>query len=213
MAKNKFQTNELPQFTSLTDMANQFAISDDKSMAFTKHAAQFAMDNGVSSDIAKLGDEHRVALSDGFKLRYNNNNPPKVYSKEGEDTYVPLEVAKDGAISVGVDVAMSYTTHAFGQLKSTRPNFHAMVKAWRDGFSTYTSQKLGRLIAAIKAIENENAGITKTRAPNAAFIVWTNKTLDGIKTRNKNARSKGDTTALSDAQISKAIDAFKMALL
>jgi hypothetical protein len=46
-------------------------------------------------------------------------------------------------------------------LKGTRPNFHGIIKDWRDGFSTYASQKLGRLIAAIKAIENENAGITE----------------------------------------------------
>jgi hypothetical protein len=199
---------ELPQFTSLTDMANQYAINDDKANIFARHAAQYAVDNGVSSD--KLSDEHKVALSDGFRLRFNSNNPAKQYSKEGEDVYVPME---KGNTVIGVDVAMSYTTHAFGQLKSTRPNFHGIIKAWRDGFSTYASQKLGRLIAAIKAIENENAGITKPRSVNKEFAVFVAQTLDLIKTRNKNARAKGDTTALSDAQISKAVDAFKKALL
>jgi hypothetical protein len=198
---------ELPQFTSLTDMANQFATEDDKASIFARHAAQYAVDNGVSSD--KLSDEHKAALSDGFRLRFNSNNPAKAYSKEGEDVYVPME---KGTTVIGIDVAMSYTTHAFGQLKGTRPNFHGIIKDWRDRFSTYASQKLGRLIAAIKAIENENAGITKTRNANKEFMVWTNETLDCIKTRNKNARAKGDTTALSDAQISKAIDAFKIAL-
>jgi hypothetical protein len=202
------KVKELPQFTSLTDMANQYAISDDKASIFARHAAQYAVDNGVSSD--KLSDEHKAALSDGFRLRFNSNNPAKAYSKEGEDVYVPME---KGTTVIGIDVAMSYTTHAFGQLKGTRPNFHGIIKDWRDRFSTYASQKLGRLIAAIKAIENENAGITKTRNANKEFMVWTNETLDCIKTRNKNARAKGDTTALSDAQISKAIDAFKMALL
>jgi hypothetical protein len=202
------KVKELPQFTSLTDMANQYAISDDKASIFARHAAQYAVDNGVSSD--KLSDEHKAALSDGFRLRFNSNNPAKAYSKEGEDVYVPME---KGTTVIGIDVAMSYTTHAFGQLKGTRPNFHGIIKDWRDRFSTYASQKLGRLIAAIKAIENENAGITKTRNANKEFMVWTNETLDCIKTRNKNARAKGDTTSLSDAQISKAIDAFKMALL
>lgn len=201
---------ELPQFTSLTDMANQFATADDKAGIFANHSAQYAMENGITGDIAKLSDEHKVALNDGFRLRFNSNNPAKQYSKEGDDVYVPME---KGTTAIGIDVAMSYTTHAFGQLKGTRPNFHGIIKAWRDGFSTYSSQKLGRLIAAIKAIENENAGITKTRAPNAEFIAWVTKALDGIKTRNKNARSKGDTTALSDAQLSKAIDAFRAALL
>jgi len=202
---------ELPQFTSLTDMANQFATSDDKASIFVRHSAQYAVSKGVTSD--KVSDEQKAELSDGFRLRYNSNNPVKQYSKEGDDVYVPLAVAKEGAVGVGVDVAMSYTTHAFGQLKGTRPNFHALIKAWRDGFSTYASQKFCRLIIAIKAIENENAGVTKTRAPNAEFIAWVTKALDGIKTRNKNARSKGDTTALSDAQLSKAIDAFRAALL
>jgi hypothetical protein len=201
---------ELPQFTSLTDMANQFATADDKAGIFANHSAQYAMEKGITGDIAKLSDEHKVALSDGFRLRFNSNNPAKQYSKEGDDVYVPME---KGTTAIGIDVAMSYTTHAFGQLKGTRPNFHALIKAWRDGFSTYSSQKLGRLIAAIKAIENENAGVTKTRAPNAEFIAWVTKALDGIKTRNKNARSKGDATALSDAQLSKAIDAFRAALL
>jgi hypothetical protein len=199
---------ELPQFTSLTDMANQFATNDDKAGIFAKHSAQYAVDNGVTSD--KVSDEQKAELSDGFRLRYNSNNPVKQYAKEGDDVYVPME---KGTTAIGIDVAMSYTTHAFGQLKGTRPNFHGIIKAWRDGFSTYASQKLGRLIAAIKAIENENAGVTKTRAPNAEFIAWVTKALDGIKTRNKNARSKGDTTALSDAQLSKAVDAFRAALL
>ena len=199
---------ELPQFTSLTDMGNQFAVSDDKAIIFAKHSAIYAMSKLVSSD--KISDEHKAALFDGFRLRFNSNNPVKQYSKEGDDVYVPMEKGDTG---IGIDVAMSYTTHAFGQLKGTRPNFHGIIKAWRDGFSTFAAQKLSRLLAAIKAIENENAGVTKTRAPNAEFTVYVAKALDGIKTRNKNARSKGDTTALSDAQIGKAIDAFKMALL
>ena len=199
---------ELPQFTSLTDMANQFATEDDKAGIFAKHSAQYAVSKGVTSD--KVSDEQKTELSDGFRLRYNSNNPVKQYAKEGDDVYVPME---KGTTGIGIDVAMSYTTHAFGQLKSTRPNFHGIIKAWRDGFSTYASQKLGRLIAAIKVIEDENSGVTKTRAPNAAFEVWVKKALDGIKTRNKNARSKGDTTAISDAQLSKAIDAFRAALL
>ena len=199
---------ELPQFTSLTDMANQFATEDDKAGIFAKHSAQYAVSKGVTSD--KVSDEQKTELSDGFRLRFNSNNPAKQYSKEGDDVYVPRATGDTG---IGIDVAMSYTTHAFGQLKGTRPNFHGIVKAWRDGFSTYASQKLGRLIAAIKVIENENAGVTKTRAPNAEFIAWVTKALDGIKTRNKNARSKGDATAISDAQLSKAIDAFRAALL
>ncbi len=199
---------ELPQFTSLTDMANQFATEDDKAGIFVRHSAQYAVSKGVTSD--KVSDEQKAELSAGFRLRYNSNNPVKQYAKEGDDVYVPMEKGDTG---IGIDVAMSYTTHAFGQLKGTRPNFHALIKAWRDGFSTYSSQKLCRLIIAIKAIENENAGVTKTRAPNAAFEVWVKKALDGIKTRNKNARSKGDTTAISDAQLSKAVDAFRAALL
>ena len=204
---------ELPQFTSLTDMANQFATEDDKAGIFAKHSAQYAMSMGITGDGAKLSDEHKAALSDGFRLRFNSNNPAKAYSKEGEDVYVPLVTTKEGAVCIGVEVAMAYTTHAFGQLKGTRPNFHGIIKDWRDRFSTYASQKLGRLIAAIKAIENENAGITKPRSVNKEFAVFVVKTLDYIKTRNKNARAKGDTTSLSDAQIGKAIDAFKMALL
>ena len=180
---------ELPQFTSLTDMANQFATEDDKAGIFVRHSAQYAVSKGVTSD--KVSDEQKAELSDGFRLRFNSNNPVKQYRKEGDDVYVPMEKGDTG---IGIDVAMSYTTHAFGQLKGTRPNFHGIIKAWRDGFSTYSSQKLGRLIAAIKAIENENAGVTKTRAPNAEFTVYVAKALDGIK-------------------INKAVDAFKMALL
>jgi hypothetical protein len=97
------KVKELPQFTSLTDMANQYAISDDKASIFARHAAQYAVDNGVSSD--KLSDEHKAALSDGFRLRFNSNNPAKAYSKEGEDVYVPMEKGTQSVI--GIDVAMS----------------------------------------------------------------------------------------------------------
>jgi hypothetical protein len=75
-------------------MANQFATSDDKAGIFANHSAQYAVSKGVTSD--KVSDEHKAALSDGFRLRFNSNNPAKAYSKEGDDVYVPMEKGTTG---------------------------------------------------------------------------------------------------------------------
>jgi len=204
---------ELPQFTSLTDMANQFAMSDDKAKIFANHAAHYAMTQHITSDASKVTPEQKAEIYDGFQLRFNINRPPKHYSKTGEDIYVPLEAAREGSILIGIDYALSYTKHAVGQLVATKPALHGIVTDIRVRYSSYASKKYGRLLDAIKLIEDENAGVTKTRKPNADFAVWIKETLDGIKTKNKTARSRGDATVIDDAKLGKAIDAFRAALL
>ena len=209
----KAKTKELPRFTSLTDMANQFAQADDVSINFAQHAAHYAMDNGVSS--GKISEEHKAALNGGFMLRYNAVNPAQHYSKTGEDTYVPLEAARDGSILIGVEVVMSYTQHEFSQLAKSRPVFHGIAGEWRTAFTKYASKKRERLTKAIAAIERVNAGLPakKPRAPNADFVVWVKDILNEIKTKNKTARSRGDATVVDDAKLNEAIEAFRVALL
>ena len=204
---------ELPQFTSLTDMANQFATSDDKAGIFANHAAHYAMSKHVTSDASKVTVEQKAEIYGGFQLRFNSNQPPKHYSRTGEDIYVPLEAAREGSILIGIEYAMSYTKHAVGQLVATKPALHGIVTDIRTRYSNYASKKYGRLLDAIKLIEDENLGVTKTRKPNADFSVWVKGTLDGIKTKNKTARSRGDATVVDDAKLSKAIDDFRAALL
>jgi len=194
-------------------MANQFAMSDDKAKIFANHAAHYAMTKHITSDASKVTPEQKAEIFDGFQLRFNSNRPPKHYSKTGEDIYVPLEAAREGSILIGIDYALSFTKHTVGQLLTTKPALHGIVTDIRIRYSSYASKKYGRLLDAIKVIEDDNAGVTKTRKPNADFAVWIKETLDGIKDKNKTARSRGDATVIDDAKLGKAIDAFKMALL
>ena len=200
------------EFTGLRDMASQQAKYSDHAEVF----AQYAKDKGITSD--SISDENKTELFSGYAVRYNVLHPAHVYLKDNEDNYIPLGEAKapEGreTVTVGTDVAMAYTTHAFGQLKSTRPNYHGIIKAWRDSFTVYARNKLTELQKSIAKID----GTTKerTRAVNLEFKAYLfdakKGVIDAMKTRNKNARSKGDGTAVPDTVLKEAIDAFHLVM-
>jgi hypothetical protein len=200
------------EFTSLRDMGNQQATYSDKAEIF----AQYAKDKGVTSDF--ISDENKTELFAGYAVRYNVLHPATVYLREGEDNYIPLGDAKvpEGreTVSISIDVVLAYTTNAFGQLRSTRPNYHGLIKAMRDEFSKYARNKLTELQKSIAKLN----GTTKerTRAVNLEFKAYLFDTkkgvIDAMKTRNKNARSKGDGTAVPDTVLAEAINAFHLVM-
>jgi len=200
------------EFTSLRDMGNQQATYADKADVF----AQYAKDKGITSDF--ISDENKAELYAGYAVRYNVLHPATVYLREGEDNYIPLGDAKvpEGreTVSIGIDVVLAYTTNAFGQLRSTRPNYHGLIKAMRESFRVYASEKLGDLfkyIARLGGVKKE-----RTRAVNLEFKAYLfdskKGVIDAMKTRNKNARSKGDGTAVPDTVLAEAIDAFHLVM-
>lgn len=200
------------EFTSLRDMGNQQATYSDHTGVF----AQYAKEKGITSDF--ISDENKAELFAGYAVRYNVLHPAQVYLREGEDNYIPLGDAKvpEGreAVSIGIDTVLAYSTNAFGQLRSTRPNYHGLIKAMREAFRVYASEKLGDLRKYIARFD----GATKerTRAVNLEFKAYLfdakKGVIDAMKTRNKNARSKGDGTAVPDTVLAEAIDAFHLVM-
>ena len=199
------------EFTSLRDMGNQQATYSDHADVF----AQYAKGKGITSDF--ISDENKAELFAGYAVRYNVLHPAQVYLREGEDNYIPLGDAKapEGreTVSVGIDVVLAYSTNAFGQLRSTRPNYHGLVKAMRDAFRVYASGKLGDLFKYIARLEGKVKD--RKRAVNLEFKAYlfdAKGVLETMKTRNKNARSKGDGTAVPDDVLKKAIEAFHLVM-
>lgn len=200
------------EFTGLRDMASQQATYSDHAGVF----AQYAKDKGVTSDF--ISNENKAELFAGYAVRYNVLHPAQMYLREGEDNYIPLGDAKvpEGreTVSISIDVVLAYSTNAFGQLRSTRPNYHGIIKAWRDEFSKYAHNKLKELQKSI----SELGGVKKerTRAVNLEFKAYLfdakKGVIDAMKTRNKNARSKGDGTAVPDDVLKQAIDAFHLVM-
>lgn len=199
------------KFTGMRDLGSQQAVYSDHAGVF----ARYAQDNGVTSD--SISDENKSELFAGYAVTYNVLHPAQMYLREGEDNYIPLKSdakAPEGreVIAIGTEIAIAYTTHAFGQLRSTRPNYHALIKAWRDDFGAYARCKLKDLQRSIARLE----GTTKdrVRATNLEFKAYLfdakKGVIDAIKTRNKNARSKGDGTALPDDVLKAAIEAFQV---
>jgi len=197
------------KFTGLRDMGNQQATYSDHASVF----AQYAKDKGITAD--SISDENKTELFSGYAVRYNVLHPAHVYLREGEDNYIPLSDAKapEGreTVSISIDTVLAYTTHAFGQLKSTRPNYHGIIKAWRIEFSKYAHNKLTELQKSIAKLD----GTAKERKRSVnlefkAYLFDAKGVIEAMKTRNKNARSKGDGTAVPDDVLKKAIEAFQI---
>lgn len=196
-------------FTSLKDMGAKQAAYRDRGAAF----ALYAMEQGITSE--SITDEQKAELYAGYQVQYGVNNPPKQYVKSGDGTaYLPVtdskNLPKGDIVTFSIDVAMGYTTSAYGQLKSKDAVLHGMLKTWRDGFSSYASNAFKALIAGIRQQEDLQEGKERHRKANALFKEFYSKTLDTLKTRNKNARAKGDDTALPDEVVGKAINAFQL---
>lgn len=200
MAKAIKQQSTAPSINSVKDLGYQFSLHTDKDNDFSVIAKELI----PTIATGEISDEHKTELMLGFELRYNENNPPVVYLKEGADNYVPVKAPVEGknCVTIGVHQATAYTTHAFGALRKDTPNLHSIVGELRDKFSKYASQKLMRLIDSCKP-KGE-----RKRTVNLDFAAFVAKTKDTIFTRAKNAKAKGDTTAPSAEKLSRAWAAF-----
>jgi hypothetical protein len=158
--------------------------------------AQFAIDN-IAGFPAECPDESRAELNSGFLLRFHENNPPIEYGVV-DGNYIPVSELSDRpaeVVSIGVDYAMSFTTHAFGRMNETHsPQLKGLVKDWRDRGSDYCSTCYKGLVNTAKRLLNK--GKTRERAQTADFAEWLVKDwLDNGDTRCRNAAKRGDPTA------------------
>ena len=133
-------------------------------------------------------------LSEGFMLRHHENKGDKFYIR-GSDTgvMVPCEPGTQGATVINVHVAMAYTGQQFGRLKADDPALHGVIGPVREAWSKYKSECMADLKGAIRKIVNN--GATRERGANKDFAKALSDMFDTFDTRDKNAQTRGDTTA------------------
>jgi hypothetical protein len=181
---------------SFKDAAYQSAITSERGT----HIARFVL-NECPNFLDDVPKEIKAQLDSGFALRWQEINPAKTYSAD----WVP---ADGGGISVTLDYCLSYSQQAFGQLKNENPVQHSIIKAVRDAFNKYRSNKMADLKRAVRLLANE--GKTSTRTQAKMFAEWVDAQLDSMKARCKTAAAREDATA-NEVQLRVAIDAFKKA--
>ena len=179
---------------SLKDGAYQQAKAGDRIRSIAKFVMEQA--KGFPEVVA---DEVKEQLNEGYRLCFNENNPPEHYAViDGnylliDQSNPDLANAKE-KINIGVDYAcVAFTQQQFGKLKNENPKLYAIVKSWRDRVSTYCSNRLGDLKRQAKAILNE--GKTRERGATADFSKRIDDTFSDLATKCKNASARGDETA------------------
>jgi hypothetical protein len=152
-------------------------------------------------------------LYEGYRLRYNEVNPPKRYAVVN-DHYLLIdgsnpELEKEKEIvNIGVDYCMALSQQEYGKLKSSDPYRHEVIKPIRDAISDYCGNRLRDLKGQARAILNE--GKTRERGHTIDFaerIVNTFKGDKGLVTLCKNAKARGDNSA-DELKLKRSIDAF-----
>lgn len=161
-------------------------------------AAQYAIDH-IAGFPAECSDEARKELNSGFLLRFNENNPAVEYGVV-DGNYIRLSDLSERPLEtvvVGIDFAMSFTTHEFGRMaESHSPQMKALVKDWRDRGSDYCSTRFATLVGTAKRLINK--GKSRPRSKTSDFSAWLVEDkgwLDTGETRCRNANKRGDVSA------------------
>lgn len=181
---------------SFKDAGYQGAIAGER----LANVARFISDK-CPTFLDEVPKEVKGELIEGFALRWQELNPAKKYTVD----WVP---ADNGNIEVSLAFCMSYSQQAFGQLKNDEPVKHGIIKAVRDSFSKYVSNRMADLKREVRKIQNE--GKTSTKAPTKHYSDFITDTFDTMKARCKTAIARGDDTA-NEVKLRMAIDAFNKA--
>lgn len=191
--------------TSFKDGAYRQARANDS----LEDTARFVLGR-VPSFPDTIPDEVKEGLYEGYRMRYNENNPAKTYAIIN-DRFVlidgsnpELEKEKDKRV-IGVDYVFSFTQQQYGKLKDTDPYLYPIVKDIREGCNSYCSNRLGDLKRTARRLLNK--GKISQRSATLDFDERVNKTLDDLKDKCKTANAREDATANSK-KLALAITAF-----
>jgi hypothetical protein len=196
---------------SIKDGAYKQALASDR----VYRVAQFVLEQFPVFP-KEVPDELRAQLNEGYRLRFNETNPPKRYAVVN-DHYLLIDGSNPDLekereiVNIGVEFAYSFTQQQFGKLKNENPYLHAVIEGWRSKVSTYCSNRLGDLKRQARVILNE--GKTKDRSATLSFAEYLTKVFkgeQGLTVRCKNAKARGDDTA-DERKLKTAIDAFMVA--
>ncbi len=159
--------------------------------------ARYAIDN-IAGFPAECSETAKAELDSGFLLRFHENNPPVEYGIV-DGNYIPLANLKEKpaeTVTIGIDYAMSFSTHAFGRMAETHnPQLKAIVKDWRDRGSTYCSACYKGLVNTAKRLLGNGKRKRGQTADFNAWIIEEKGMIDTAETRCRNAAKRGDPTA------------------
>ena len=177
---------------SLKNAGYQSAIADEHLSLVAKYVLDVC-----PSILDEVPAEVKSQLVEGWALRWQELNPAKRYNSE----WIP---DPKGGNELTLAYAMSFSQQQFGQLRQSDPVKHGVINNIRTPFNKYASYKMKGLLKAIRNLNPE----TRERGATDDFATYINKVMDTIKTRCKNAKARGDTTA-DEVKTRMAIDAFK----
>jgi hypothetical protein len=159
----------------------------------------------------EVADEVKADLFAGYQLRVAENQPKiDQHFIVESGNYLPVEKLafdnhKGEKYHRTVANIMAYTPQAFGALRQSNPQLHAVIKAERDSVSKYCSNRLADLKKAIHAIKNE--GVARVRGATKTFAETVKDTMDGLKKKCANAKARGDDSA-NEKQLVLAVSEF-----
>ena len=159
----------------------------------------------------EVADEVKADLFAGYQLRVAENQPKiDQHFIVESGNFLPVEKLafdnhKGEKYHRTVANIMAYTPQAFGALRQSNPQLHAVIKSERDSVSKYCSNRLADLKKAIHAIKNE--GVARVRGATKTFAETVKDTLDGLKKKCANAKARGDDSA-NDKKLILAISEF-----
>lgn len=191
-----------------TSIQNEVKISSVKDLGYQqaktgdtlKVQGKYALDH-LAGFPESLTDEDKTQLYDGYRLRFSENNPTKVYAVvDGNYVLATPEMESNKKlekIKLSVDYVFSFSQQQFGQLKNEQPQLHALHKGVRDTANKYCSNRLADLKRVARAILNE--GKQRERAPTVSFGERVLAVLEDLQTKCKTAQSRGDETANEQA--------------
>ena len=193
-------TSSVTQVTFLTidnlkNAGYQSAIADEHLSLVAKYVLDVC-----PSILDEVPAEVKSQLVEGWALRWQELNPAKRYNSE----WIP---DPKGGNELTLAYAMSFSQQQFGQLRQSDPVKHGVINNIRTPFNKYASNKMKALLKAIRNLNPE----TRERGATDDFATYINKVMDTIKTRCKNAKARGDSTA-DEVKTRMAIDAFKKAI-
>ena len=180
---------------SLKNAGYQSAIADEHLSLVAKYVLDVC-----PSILDEVPAEVKSQLVEGWALRWQEINPAKRYNSE----WIP---DPKGGNELTLAYAMSFSQQQFGQLRQSDPVKHGVINNIRTPFNKYASNKMKALLKAIRNLNPE----TRERGATDDFATYINKVMDTIKTRCKNAKARGDSTA-DEVKTRMAIDAFKKAI-
>jgi hypothetical protein len=194
----------MSQFNSIKDFGYQQAGTLDTSTS----QAQWAIDHLVGFP-ESITDEDKAQLSEGYKLRFNENNPAVTYAVINGHYVLPdadqLKSKKVEKIEIGVEYAFSFSSQEFGKLKNTNPALHAVVHTWRKRMSTYQSNAINDLIAKAKKILKPAGSTTRQ---SLTFVESMTKTFEAQAKSVKVKQIRGSDTTADAVKYGVAVKAF-----